>query len=179
MKKSELLSIIKEEIKVVITENDEKYKKQLELILKKKVKTSVALDWLTDYKGLYNNRNMEDWLEELGHDEETIGYGAGELELSLEKLGYKLSPSDIAKMDPTDVSSLIYNIFYNGRGLKKFAGSNVIAAMVKYIEKKGHNWGSQSGLEIDNEITGLSNARTRGKEAQALLNAFAKFSDET
>jgi hypothetical protein len=111
--------------KKVILEKDKNFIHwKVNKFLSGKMTTMEAFEFLRHVYDI-GSQDIKNQLEEKG-----VEWGSGDLEKSMEKFGYKFSPSDIQSLSLDDVSSLIYNIFYNNTGgLLKLVDSNALKAL--------------------------------------------------
>ena len=162
------------------------FKNGLYMLLDKKMTALQAYKWLMNegYKESMGG-DLEDLVDEYNDERGTsnrvgyeIGFGSGEIENTLQNLGYRLSPQDISSMKIDDIGpgqsgsidqptiiDLAFNIFYNtaGNGLYKFADKNVVNAMVQAL----------SGYKDSEELFQFDPSQ-RGLEFSKLLKVIKK-----
>ena len=120
-----------------LEERTVKLKEEIRKIAKKEVSTLEA--YVFFMRG--NLENAEFINKTLASfDCSEVDYEAGNLEESLEKMGYRLTSDDISKMDievdsigVPSLTDLIYNIFYNTDGLNSFVDKNTMKVIIKKL----------------------------------------------
>jgi len=137
-------------IKLGITnERGERIMSRAEQILSQVDEKKVNWEDLADVsyadalKMISDHRNYED----ATNTYKDLEFGSGGFEDWFAMRGGKITLSDVKKMKPFDASSLLMNIFYNGRDLKSAISEKVIKAAIDFVAKKGDTADFGNSLE--------------------------------